>query len=203
MSTIQAADLETGLHSRENRILSLVISTRLCLNQQLAVVVVKPKFYFKQIPHMLCVTAVSSWRKALCSSGWDYKQAMGFKVLLIPALDAHELPLIRQGENFMEKQFWRSREGCETIDLIHWGNIPRAVHITGCSAGLTWPQTSQSGQLCQDSGGWCRYFAVSLTDAVCESAENLHHCFKARICVVLMVAAEFCFASLGILKGWL
>lgn len=60
MSTIQAADLETGLHSMENRILSLVISTRLCLNQQLAVVVVKPKFYFKQIPHMLCVTAVSS-----------------------------------------------------------------------------------------------------------------------------------------------
>lgn len=114
MSTIQAADLETGLHSMENRILSLVISTRLCLNQQLAVVVVKPKFYFKQIPHMLCVTAVSSWRKALRSSGWDYKQVMGFKVLLIPALEAHELPLIRQGENFMEKQFWRSREGCET-----------------------------------------------------------------------------------------
>lgn len=60
VSTIQTAGTETGLQSIESRILSLVISTRLCLNQQLAVVVVKPKFYFKQIPRMLRVTAVSS-----------------------------------------------------------------------------------------------------------------------------------------------
>lgn len=46
MSTIHTAGLETGLHSVESRILSLVVSTRLCLNLQLAVVVAKPKFYF-------------------------------------------------------------------------------------------------------------------------------------------------------------
>lgn len=142
----------------------LVISTRLCLNQQSAVVVVKPEFYFKQIPHMLHVTSVSSWRKALHSSGWGYKQ-LGLGL----SYPSFGLPLIQQRENFMEKQFWRSREGCETIELNCWGNIPSTVHITGCSTGLTWPQTSQSGQLCQHSGGWCGCFAVSLIDAVCES----------------------------------
>lgn len=57
-STLQTAGLETGLHSMESRTLSLVISTRHCLNQQLAVVVLKLKFYVKQILRMLCVTAV-------------------------------------------------------------------------------------------------------------------------------------------------
>lgn len=176
MSTIQTAGLETGLDSMESRILSLVISTRLCLNQQLAVVVVKPKFYFKQIPHMLCVTAVSSWRKALYSSGWGYKQVMRFKVLVIPILDAHGLPLTQQRENFMEKQFWRSRERCETTELIYWGNISQhSLHHRMLSwSYLTINITIRPALprqwwlmwiLCSKSH-WCSLWL----------AENLHHC---------------------------
>lgn len=96
---------------------------------------------------------------------------MGFKVLVIPVLEAHGLPLTQQRENFREKQFWRSREGCETIELICWGNIPNTVNIRGCSTGLDLKQHSQASSAksgVADVQGWLMWILCSVIDALCE-----------------------------------